>query len=257
MEKTEILALFDHDQRIALDPPDGSKTAFPDLVRHCYPAPRMNSIAYSNIAIDQLDARIQAEIEYFTALNQPFSWQYYQHDQAPHLVAKLLEHGFLPDDDPDAVMLLDLEADQPVFHHNDRVTVQSIGIDQVDSIAQIEAQVWGADFDWLTQRLRAHLQIKDYLEVFVATIDNKPVSSGWVYFYPQSHFAGLFGGASLAEYRGQGLYNSLLAARIQAARKRGYRFVFTGANQNSQPILANHGFRLLSKAYSHTWAGRT
>jgi hypothetical protein len=41
---------------------------------------------------------------------------------------------------------------------------------------------------------------------------------------PHSQFASLHGGATLPDYRGQGLYASLLAVRGQEAIQRGYRF---------------------------------
>lgn len=49
----------------------------------------------------------------------------------------------------------------------------------------------------------------------------------------------------------------LLAVRVQAAVRRGYRFLVTGANPMSQPILARNGFKLLTHLYAYEWAGKS
>lgn len=255
MEHAEILALFDQEQRIDIEHPSVTKTVFPDLVRFVRPAPGMNYISYSKLAPSQLDQRIEAEIAYFSAMDQPFSWHYYEHDQSPELLEKLIHYGFAPDDDPDAVMLLDLEQTAPQVQSSSMIDIKQIGLTELDSVTSVESQVWGGDFAWLKQRLSAHLAIENYLSIYLASVDTTPACSGWIYFYPNSHFAGLFGGATLEKYRHQGLYSAVLAARVQAARQRGYRFVITGASPMSQPILANHGFQLLTRAYAYEWAG--
>ena len=87
--------------------------------------------------------------------------------------------------------------------------------------------------------------------LFVAYVEGQPASIGWVYFHPNSQFAGLFGAATRTEYRKRGLYSALLAVRVQEAIGRGYAFVTTGAGPMSRPILLQNGFRLLTHAYAH------
>jgi GNAT superfamily N-acetyltransferase len=256
VEKAQILALFDQEQRIDIEHPGVTKTVFADLVRFVRPAPGRNYISYSKLASDELDQRIQAEIDYFSTFNQPFSWHYYEHDRAPELVEKLFHYGFAPDDDPDAVMLLDLEETALSTQTASHIEVRKIGESELDLLTDIEAQVWGGDFAWLKQRLSAHLSIENYLSIYLGVVDGTPACSGWIYFYPNSQFAGLYGGATLATHRQQGLYSAVLAARIEEARQRGYRFVYTGASRMSQPILAHHGFQLLTRAYAYDWESK-
>jgi hypothetical protein len=125
----------------------------------------------------------------------------------------------------------------------------------LDDVVQVEAQVLGGDFGWLKQRLSQHLEIPDYLSVYVAYVDEQPACSGWIYFHPHSQFAGLFGGATLPTYRQRGLYTAVLAVRVQEAVRRGIRFLATGASPMSQPILARNGFRLLTYAHALEWKG--
>jgi hypothetical protein len=45
----------------------------------------------------------------------------------------------------------------------------------------------------------------------------------------------------------------VLAARVQEATARGYRFVTIDASPMSRPIVARHGFRLLTMAWACKW----
>jgi hypothetical protein len=86
-------------------------------------------------------------------------------------------------------------------------------------------------------------------------VGGRPACVGWTFFYPNSQFAGLWGGSTVAEYRGLGLYTAVLATRIQEAIQRGYRFVVIDASPMSRPIVAKHSFRLLTYAYACEWTG--
>jgi len=51
--------------------------------------------------------------------------------------------------------------------------------------------------------------------IYIAYCDDVPVSTAWVRFHAGSQFASLWGGSTLPDYRGRGLYTDLLP--------RGYR----------------------------------
>ena len=73
-----------------------------------------------------------------------------------------------------------------------------------------------------------------------AYIDNKPVSVGWTYF-PKGHFAALYAGTTLAEYRQHGLYTSILATRLKEIRERGYRYAVVETGDMSGDTSARGG----------------
>jgi len=172
MDKQELLTLYDTELRIKIEYPRVRKETFPHLVRFIKPAPGMNFISYSRLDEHDLDAVIQEQVAYFAPLSQPFSWHVCDHDLPPRLMERLLAHGFAPDDDPDAVMVLDVpdvlpDLLAPVTLDVRRVTQR----DELDEVVQIESQIWGGDFGWLKQRLGEHLEIPDYLSVYVAYVD--------------------------------------------------------------------------------------
>jgi GNAT superfamily N-acetyltransferase len=68
-----------------------------------------------------------------------------------------------------------------------------------------------------------------------------------------SQFAGLWGGATLPQYRKMGIYTAVVAARAQEAIRRGYRFLTVDAGDMSRPILQKRGFQLLTYTTPYTW----
>ena len=63
----------------------------------------------------------------------------------------------------------------------------------------------------------------------------------------------LAGAVGLPELRNRGLYTALLAARVQEARARGWRYLTIDAGHMSRPIVEKRGFRLLTYATACTW----
>ena len=221
MDKQDLLTLYDTQLRIDIEYPGVRKETLPYLVRFVRPAPGMNYISYSRLAERDLDPVIQEQIAYFAPMNQPFSWHVYDHDSPPRLKDRLVAHGFAPDNDPDAIMVLDVQDASPVLLAPVTIDVRRVTRrDQLDEVVQIESQIWGGDFGWLKQRLGEHLDIPNYLCIYVAYMDGQPACSSWVYFHPRSQFAGLFGGATLPAFRQRGLYTAALAVRLQARLER-------------------------------------
>jgi GNAT superfamily N-acetyltransferase len=255
MNPREILELFDQQLRIAIELPEVRKQSFPNLVRFVRPAPGMNMVLYSRLHEATLDAAIEEQIAYFRSMPQPFEWVVYDHDQPPALRERLVAHGFAPND-PAALMVLDLHAPPPALLEPAAAELRQItSRDELEDVIAIEEQVWGGSFAWMRKRMGDHLQIPGYLSIFVADAEQRPACAGWTYFYPNSQFAGLWGGSTLPEYRKRGLYTAVLAARVQEAIARGYRFLTIEAGPMSRPIVAAHGFQPLATTWSYGWKG--
>jgi hypothetical protein len=255
MDTQAVLALFDREQRIEIELPEARKEAFPNLVRFVRPAPGMNMVLYSHLDEMALDAAIERQIAYFEPMGQPFEWVVYDHDQPPALKERLIAHGFAPDE-PAALMALDLRSPPPALLAPVTADVRRIARrDELEEVIAIEQQVWGGDFGWMRRRMGDHLEIPGYLSIYVAYIDRRPACTGWTYFHPGSQFAGLWGSSTVPEYRKRGLYTAVLAARTQEAIGRGYRFLTIEAGPMSRPIVAAHGFRLLTTTASYGWRG--
>jgi len=249
----ELSALFDRQLRIEIEHHGMQREVLPHVVRFVRPAPGMSYVLYSRLDETNVDTVIQEQIDYFTRLDLQFEWKVYDHDTPPDLKDRLIAYGFTPED-PDAVMVLDLQDAPPTLLEPVTADVRSIKHrSQLDDVIKVEEQVWGRNFDWITERLGDHLEVPGYLSVYVAYVDGQPACSGWVYYHANSQFASLWGGSTVPDYRKRGLYTALLATRAQEAVRRGYRFLTIDASPMSHPIVAQHGFRLLTYAHACEW----
>ena len=253
MNQQEVLTAFDHDQRVALEQPGLRKDAMPDLVRFVRQGPGMSFITHTraDLAPSRLDALIAEQVAYFDALGQPFTWKIYTHDRADALRERLLARGFAADA-AEPVLALDLRAAPESLLGPPAADVRRVtDPGQLGAIAAIEAQVWGGDFGWLARRMADHLQVPGYLSAYLAYTGGQPTCAGWTYFNIGSQFAGLFGGSTLPAQRGRGLYTALLQVRVQEAIARGYRYLLIEPTEMSRPIVARHGFELLTHAQDY------
>ena len=249
-ELTRHRAAYDRHVRIDQEIPGVRKSVTQDVVRFVRPTPGMNFISYAWLDESTADKVILKQVDYFLKFDQPFTWQVMEYDWPSDLRQRLIQHGFAGDDDPSAVMLLDLEHCPPELLQPTSLDIRRVTTaDGLDDVVKIEEQVLGGSFSWLKQRLGAHLQIPDYLSVYVAYVDGQPASTAWTYFLPHNPFAGLFGGTTLPEQRKKGLYTALLARRVQEAAQRERRFLSVGCSPDSRPIVARHGFKYIGYQY--------
>ncbi len=252
MDVTEILALFDRDERREIEFPGMTREVFPNLVRFTRPAPGMSFVLYSNLDEGTADDVITEQIGYFTGRGLPFTWKVYAHDRPADLGQRLAGHGFEVDE-TDAVMVLAVgDAPETLLRPPAADVRRLTDPAQLADVVAVLEPVWQTDFTWVHERLGSHMGIPDYLSVYVAYVDGKPASTGWTYFN-QGHFAGLWGGSTLAEYRGRGLYTAVLAARVQEARRREVGYLTIDAGPMSRPIVARHGFEVISFAADYIW----
>lgn len=252
MKTDDILSLYDKEMRRELGIHEGRREVLPELVRHIYDDPKRNSfIVYNKVQEANADVVIEREIAYFRELGRKLEWKAYRHDPTPDLHLRLAAHGFEVEEEPDYIMALALADPPPVLLEPVTADVRSI-LDPagIEDVMAVEEPVWDADFSWLKNELGKTLQERpDELAVYVAYVDGEPASSGWVYFHPGTHFASMWGGSTLPEYRKKGLYTALVASRVQEAIRRGYRFLTIDAGVMSRPIVTRHGFQLLTTAY--------
>ena len=59
--------------------------------------------------------------------------------------------------------------------------------------------------------------------------------------------AGLWGGSTLAAYRGRGIYRALVSRRARIAIERGYSTLQVDASDDSRPILERLGLHVVGR----------
>ena len=253
MNTTEVLALYDRQQRIDIDYPRTRKEVLPHLTRFVTASNEPSFILHSRLQGADVDAVIREQIAYFAGLNQRFEWKAFDHDFPPDLKERLVAHG-LEMEGPDAVMVLDLAQAPAELLASPAATVRRLTTaTELQDVTRIGQQVWEENYDWLIARLAEDLGIPGFLSVYAAYVDQEPASAGWIYFHPNSAFASLWGGSTVAAFRNRGLYTAVLAARAQEAIRRGCRFLTIDAGDMSRPIAAKHGFQTLTHTHSCNW----
>jgi hypothetical protein len=258
MDKKNLLVRYDKDLRLRIMYPEARREITGDVVRFIRNAPGMNFVSFTFANENQLHDVIHQEMDYFLPLNQPFTWKVYDHDLLPSLKDELRTHDFVEDHEPADVMVLDLDRAprhllypmQPENTDIRRITT----LDGLKDVIHVLNNVYGNDNSWINHRLGMHMKIPGYLSVYVAYVQSQPASVAWTYF-PQGHFATLFAGSTIAQYRKQGLYTSLLSTRLKEIRERGYPFAAVEAGSMSRSIVAKHGFQHLTTVWDYEWKG--
>ncbi len=254
MEADDLLALFDRYQRREVAYPTMRREVADGVARQINTAGGTSTIIFSDLSPTDLDDAIEAEIAYFSRLGHELEWKAYTHDRPADLRERLAAHGFAIAD-PEALMALDLEALPDKLRRPPRHTIRKINKpDQLIDVLAIQNAVGEDDYSWLIDELAAELRAApESLSIYVADVDGVAASVGWIRFDGQDMFASLWGGSTLHEQRGQGLYTDLLAVRAQEAIQRGIRFLTIDAGPMSQPIVERLGFTLLSYSYACMW----
>jgi len=251
MNKNSLLTTYDKDLRMRIMYPEARREITGDVVRFIRKAPGMNFVSFTFANEPELGNVIDRELEYFAPMNQPFTWKVYDHDRLPSLESKLMARNFVADDDPATVMVLDV-SDAPAYSFEPAsIDIRRvIDRDGLKDVIQVLDGVYGGHNSWVYERMGLHLQIPGYLSVYASYVDDQPVSVAWTYF-PRGHFATLFGGTTLENYRNRGLYTALLSMRLREIRERGYPFAAVEAGSMSRPIVTKHGFQHLTTVYDY------
>jgi len=255
MNKNSLLIRYDKDLRLRVMYPEARKEITDDVVRFIRKAPGMNFVSFTFANEHHLDRVIDEEVKYFVPLKQPFTWKVYDHDLLPSLKERLASRGFAGDDDPADVMILDVKHAPDALFEPVQSDIRRIdSLEGLKDIIHVLDKVWGGHNTWVNDRLGGHLNVPGYLSVYAAYVEDHPVSIAWTYF-PHGHFATLFAGSTIAEYRKQGLYTSLLATRLKEIRERGYSYAVVETGSMSKPIVEKHGFQRLTTVHDYQWKG--
>lgn len=183
-------------------------------------------------------------------------WKTRGHDHAPGLHESLVAHGFTPDE-PESIMvgeaaLLAVDVELP-----DGVTVRRVtDEDEVRAMTAMQAEVFGdspAELTAMVEQLLHRMRTRDDMEMWVAEHRGRIVSAGRLEPVEGTEFAGIWGGSTLPEYRGRGIYRALTSARARSAIGHGKRYINSDSTEFSRPILERSGFLKVSTTTPYEW----
>ncbi|MEU6666765.1 GNAT family N-acetyltransferase [Streptomyces sp. NPDC046727] len=249
MDHTAVLARYDQDMREGARPdgPGARIERAGGVVRQVADALGWNGVLWSGLDAADADRAIQDQIAYFTGQGRDFEWKHYGHDEPADLGDRLLAAGFRAE--PAETLMIGEVAELAL----DTAPPAGIRIVQatdpagVDRVVDVHERAFGTDGTRLRHRLLARLTADPGTVVaVVALAGTEPVSAARMELVPGTAFAGLWGGGTVADWRGRGIYRALVAHRARVAAAQGCRYLYVDASDLSRPILERLGFHPLS-----------
>jgi ribosomal protein S18 acetylase RimI-like enzyme len=181
-------------------------------------------------------------------------WKTRSHDHAPGLREALLENGFVPRETESIMIgraqLLDVDVAVPVGVTLRQVTAEA----DVRAMAAMQDMVFdGAISDESAAALLRRLALDDGMELWVAEAEGLIVGAGRLEPVAGTDFAGIWGGATVEAWRGQGIYRALTTARARSALAAGKTLIHSDSTEYSRPILERSGFLEVSATTPYHW----
>jgi GNAT superfamily N-acetyltransferase len=122
----------------------------------------------------------------------------------------------------------------------------------LSDVVAVGIRAFGEDYSSMNDEFLARVE-HGTVCFYVAYRAGEPVSAARLEMPRSGEFAGLYGGGTVPEHRGRGIYRALVGARARAARERGYRYLTVDAADTSLPILRRLGFVPLTTVTAWTW----
>ena len=261
-DTTALLAAYDENTRARIHEPrpegttyewDGALLRTVGMHRGFVETPRDPGVRGA-----ELDALIARQRDYFAARGEAVEWKTRGHDLPQDLTERLTAAGFVPED-PETVVVGEAAAlaSEPVLP--DGVTLRQVTDDaDLRRIAVLHGRVWNEDHSYLADDLARRIATGgDDFAVFVAEAETpfgpEVVCAAWLVLREGEGFAGLWGGSTLEEWRGRGIYRAMVGRRAQLAAERGVKYLQVDASEDSRPILQRLGLHAVTTTTPYVW----
>ncbi|MCU0300530.1 MAG: GNAT family N-acetyltransferase [Candidatus Nanopelagicales bacterium] len=259
MDAHRYLAAYDAQLRTDAETPSASEVVARGPLRLATYEGGRGFVTYRDLggadaaAIERLVAEVVAHYVARPDITR-VEWKTRGHDHAPGLHEALTAHGFVPDE-PESIMIGAarlLAVDVPV---PDGVGLRTVTAEaDVRAMTAMQDRVFGdpvseVDADALLRRLA----LRDGMELWVAEAGGQVICAGRLEPVPGTEFAGIWGGATLPEWRGRGIYRALTAARARSALRLGRTLIHSDSTEASRPILERSGMVKVSTTTPYRW----
>lgn len=203
-----------------------------------------------------LDALIARQTAHFGERGLSVEWKTHGHDEPADLPDRLSAAGF-EGEEPETVIIGEAGAlaRTPVLPDGVRIREVREHEDFL-KIQRLQEEVWGGDFSWVPDAM-AH-EVGDNGDPAVVIVaesedDGTVMCASWVRFHEGTEFASFWGGSTLENWRGKGIYKALVAYRANLAVARGYKYVQIDASDDSKPILRRLGLLAVASTTPYVW----
>ncbi|MBA8815485.1 hypothetical protein FHX48_000537 [Microbacterium halimionae] len=255
----EFLHAYDTQLRTDAETPGATKITRLGSLRLVTFAGGRGFITYQTLgdaSAESLRRLVPEALRYFAADDEidRVEWKTRGHDHAPGLSDALLENGFVADE-PESIMIGDaqgLAVDVPL---PEGVSLRRIYAEaDVRAMSAMQDEVFGDPVsDEMVNELLHRLSLEDGMELWVGEAAGEIVTAGRLEPVPNSDFAGIWGGATRAAWRGQGIYRALTAVRARSAIAMGKTLIHSDSTDYSRPILERSGLVAVSTTTPYLW----
>jgi hypothetical protein len=244
MDNDGVLEAFNQQIRRAQDRPADLERA-DGVVRIAPDGPGWAGVIWSDLDESTADAVIAAQIERFG--DRTFEWKHYSYDRPADLPARLIAAGFAPEE-PEALLVAEIAGLDRDVRPPDGVRLVPVADDEtIRAVVRVHDDVFGGDYSALGDAIARRLAERpDRIPAVVAMAGTTPVSSGRIEYHDGTDFASLWGGGTMPEWRGRGVFRAIVAYRAALAAEVGFRYLQVDASDDSRPILRRLGFEQLA-----------
>jgi hypothetical protein len=181
-------------------------------------------------------------------------WKARGHDHAPGLHEALVGNGFVPDL-PESIMIGEAASLVSEVPLPEGVTLRRVSSEaDVRAMAAMQDEAFGEPVSERTpDALLRRLALDDGMELWVAEVGGRMVGAGRLEPVAGTEFAGIWGGATLEQWRGLGIYRALTAARARSALAGGRTLIHSDSTEYSRPILERSGLVRVSTTTPYMW----
>ena len=253
MDHAAALAAFDRQLRNVVRPTlDGGTFERVGPVIRCLSVhpDGWSGVEWCDLDESNADEVITEQVKYFTERGRQFEWKYYAYDQPADLPDRLRAAGLQPGEE-EALMVADV-AEVPEIPAPEGIRL--VDVSDEDGLRQVKAvhdAVFGGDHGPMIDSMRQRLPAGAVGPV-LALAGDEPVCAARVDFHADTDFASLWGGGTLPEWRGKGIYRAMVSHRARLAKDRGHRYLRTDALPTSRPILEKLGFVRITATVPYT-----
>lgn len=257
MDRQAVLRAFDDQLRQRpSDVSEGQVEHDHRITRYVAPDGGWNGVTWSNLDETNADTAIAEQIRRFAAVPGPWEWKHYSYDRPADLPRRLVSAGFTPQPE-EALLVAEVAGLDHRVAPPAGVVVRPVADDSdIQALVAVHDQVFGGDHSAIGAAVRMGLTAGTAtVAAFIAWAGEQPVSAGRVEFHTGTEFASIWGGGTLPEWRGRGVFRALVAARAAEAAARSIRYLQVDASPDSRPILQRLGFVQLATTTPFVFPG--
>lgn len=259
MDQTAALAAFDRQLRNVVRPTlDGGRFERVGRVIRCLSdnPDGWSGVEWSDLDETNADEVIAEQLRFFAEQGRTVEWKWYAYDQPADLPERLRAAGLEPGEE-EALMIADVaDVPQDIAPPADIRIVDVSDENGLQQVKLVHDKVFGGDHGPMIDGMRDRLRTNpEAVAPVLALAGDEPVCAARADFHVGTDFASLWGGGTLPEWRGKGIYRAMVSHRTRLAVERGYRYLRTDALPTSRPILEKLGFVRLTTTVPYTPAG--